>query len=173
MSVLIAIVLAFYFGGLHRILYDLVSSTGRYGAQTAVRLLGFRHFLKMLKGSSLIWGLGILDSNYPNVKSFMMRDQWSAFYLDDLGIIGGITQFGMLSIFMYGPLFLLGIRACKRSKIEENVTSFGTCLGITVYMIVSCLLLNIFDRQRAFDIPMYIGILAYISQNPQRNSIKW
>ena len=161
-AIVVMILIAGFAGGVFETVYNLVSVNGIYGAQTSVRLLGFTHYLSMLKGSRALFGLGILDQNYLSVRQLMLRDQWSIFYLDDLGIIGGIAQFGSLSLFMYVPLFVLSIRTCIVCKKNSSELNYGFALGITLYMIVSCFLLNIYDRQRAFDVPMYLGILSYL-----------
>lgn len=165
-SLIMLVILAGFVGGGFEILADLVSVNGAYGAQTSVRLYGMTHYLGMLKGSRLFWGLGFLNADYPHVEKMMLRDQWSIYYLDDLGYVGGIAQFGLLAAFMYVPLFWLAICAVIRCQKTKNELYFGISLGITIYMIVSCLLLNIFDSQRAFDVPFYIGILAYINMLP-------
>ena len=163
---IIAILVFLYVSGAFRIVYNLVSVNGSFGAQTAVRLLGIEHYLRLLKGKSLLFGLGILDSNYTAAHAYMIRDQWSIFHLDDLGIVGGIAQFGLLSVALYLPLFFYAIHTCRVCRKKKNELFFGISLGICVYMIGSCFLLNIYDPQRAFDIPFYLSILAFLNMYP-------
>lgn len=163
--------------GLADKLIDLVSVNGRYGLQTLVRLQGIEHYFRLLREKNAILGLGILNNGNAQAHHMMIRDEWSIYYLDDIGIFGGIAQFGILTLIIYGWLFILAIQVCIKCYKDKNNIYFLMAIGITSYMIISCILLNFFDIQRAYDVPFYLAVLSYIYANTQNQPIlkgsKW
>lgn len=140
----------------------LLSTQGQYGASSAVRLSGVNHYFSMILENNAYWGLGILIPSEPIVDSIMARTKDSLYYLDDLGILGSVVQFGFFTIFTHLFLFVKAIQVLLKSRKVDDQRYFLFLLALTFYMIFSQLLLNMFDRQRIFEVPFYLAIYSYL-----------
>lgn len=149
--------------GLPQKVIGLVSVSGQYGEQTLVRLNGIRHYFTMLIQGRAWCGLGFLLEHYDHVRTLMLRDEWSIYFIDDIGICGTITQFGVLTLFLYGTLLFLAFRTCIRCYRKKNYTYFPLLIGLTAYLTVSCVFLSVFDVQRAYDLPFYVAVFSYVN----------
>ena len=87
------------------------------------------------------------------------------------GLLGGIFTFGILSLLLYGKLFFDSIKRTFVShrirKIDDRDDRFKKC--VAVYMMLSCILLNIFDAQRIWCMPLYLSIVYFAQNSPQSN----
>jgi len=135
---------------------------GSLWSSTAMRLITIEHYWNLLTQGNTWLGLGLLIGE-NNTANKMLVDALNTYYLEDLGIIGGIFRFGIFSIVLYGYLFFLAIKTCIKAHKYEEYNDFIFLIGLSFYMIVSCIALNIFDNQRALDIPFYIAIISYIN----------
>ena len=138
------------------------SLTGIYGASTLARINTIEHYFDIMAEQKAFLGLGILDSRDPGAYSIMRMNQVRLYYLDDIGILGGIVRFGFLALIVYGHLFLITLRTCYRCYRYKNMEQLPFLLGVSGYMIMSCILLNIYDWQRAYAVPFYLAIISYI-----------
>ena len=96
------------------------------------------------------------------VDALMARNQWSIYYLDDLGILGTFVQIGLFTIVTHIFLFIKAIQVTIKCFKQANRDYLLYSLGLTIYLVGSCLLLNIFDRQRIFDVPFYLAIYSFL-----------
>lgn len=139
-----------------------ISTNGEYGASTAVRFQGLSHYLSIMSQNHSYFGLGFLLRGNPIADSIMARNSWSIYYLDDLGIFGTLIQIGIFTILTHILLFVKAIKVVTRSFRVGHSNYKLYSIGLTTYLIGSCLLLNIFDRQRIFDVPFYLAIFSFL-----------
>ena len=141
---------------------DKILTSGQYGASTAVRFQGADHYLSVMAQKNAYFGLGfLLKGNYA-VNTLMARNQWSIYYLDDLGMLGTFVQIGLFTIVTHIFLFIKAVQVTIKCFKQENKDYLLYSLGLTIYLIGSCLLLNIFDKQRIFDVPVYLAIYSFL-----------
>lgn len=147
-------------------------SNGTYASSTNNRLLTLWHYLDLLQKEKAWLGLGLLNSSIDSSYEFMYRATYGNYvdyyYIDDIGIIGGFVKFGFLSLLLYIPLFNNSVKCFIGALKHRNYTYSGVVAGMCLYMISSCLVYNIFDTQRLFDLPFYIAIYSFIGKNFDR-----
>lgn len=163
------IIIAFVlFGGLDYLL-NLFSLNGKDGGSTAARLLTIDHYWSLIKEKDAILGVGFLSAYTNKAFSILRRSDIDRFWLEDIGILGGIFTFGILSLLLYGKLFFDSIKRTFASHRIRKIEGGDDCLKkcVVVYMILSCTLLNIFDAQRMWCMPFYLSIV-YFAQNSQK-----
>ena len=141
---------------------DSITTGGEYGMSTAVRFQAVEHYLFIMAQKNAYFGLGFLIKGNMTVDALMARNQWSIYYLDDLGLLGTVIQIGLFTIVTHGFLFMKAIQVTIKCFKQVNRDYLVYALGLTVYLIGSCLLLNIFDRQRIFDVPFYLAIYSFL-----------
>lgn len=141
------------------------STTGAYGASTLARLDTLLYYWNMVSRKKMIWGIGFLDTSNAVVQSMTVKKGSARYWLEDLGIIGGFFRFGILGVFVYLVPFIRVFVICwKRIKyIGRDDPRWLFFIGISAYMVISCMALNIFDAQRALlDVPFYFATLSYM-----------
>lgn len=159
---LVPILLIVYSCGAFDKLIESFAVTGSYGNSTSARLLALNSFWNQMTNRKAFLGLGLLvDSNF--LAESILKYEYGVYYLEDLGIVGGFFRFGILSILQYGFLFVGAVKVCIKTLKNHNRRNSIFIIGVTSYMIISCLALNIFDGQRAFDVPVYIALISYIN----------
>ena len=172
MAISFAIIVFVISGGLDYVL-NIFSLNGTEGGSTQARLLTIDHYVRVIKEKDAILGVGFLSTYTSKAFEILRRSDIDRFWLEDLGILGGIFTFGITSLALYGKLFSDSIKRTflsyrvRKSSSNDNV--FEKC--IVVYMIGSCVLLNIFDAQRIWSVPFYLGIV-YFAKNPIKSPSK-
>lgn len=172
MAISFAIIVFVISGGLDYVL-NMFSLNGTEGGSTQARLLTIDHYVRVIKEKDAILGVGFLSTYTSKAFEILRRSDIDRFWLEDLGILGGIFTFGITSLALYGKLFSDSIKRTflsyrvRKSSSNDNV--FEKC--IVVYMIGSCVLLNIFDAQRIWSVPFYLGIV-YFAKNPIKSPSK-
>lgn len=162
---LIAGVLIILASGIIGQLLESATLGGAYGSSTLARIKNVDHYFSIMSERKSYTGLGLLDSTSNSAYSLIYKNEWSDYYLDDIGILGGVVRFGVFSIIIYGWLFFLTLKTCYKCYAYKRQDYLPFLLGISAYMISSCILLNIFDWQRAYAIPFYLAIISYIDGN--------
>ena len=74
---------------------------------------------------------------------------------------------------LYGKLFYASIKKVINS-CSDRTANYETCIfvkSIVLYMIISCVLLNIFDAQRIWGVPFYLSII-FFSKNVLEKTVK-
>ena len=170
MAISIIIIAFVLFGGLDYLL-NLFSLNGKDGGSTAARLLTIDHYWSLIKEKDAILGVGFLSAYTNKAFSILRRSDTDRFWLEDLGILGGIFTFGILSLLLYGKLFFDSIKRTFASHKIRKIEGGDDCLKkcVVVYMILSCILLNIFDAQRIWCVPLYLSIVYFAQNSPQSN----
>lgn len=158
----LALIVIAIFGGLKQVL-SLFSLNNEYAASTSVRFEAMSHFWILIKEThNFLAGLGFLSPWSSQASLLLQRNQWQDYYLSDLGIFGGLIVLGLLGIIVYGLLYYIAIRSFKDSKIASQDNYLQIIIGgLLVYLILSCLSLNIFDMNRAIDAPFYLSIFSF------------
>lgn len=150
-------------GGLNLII-NIFSVNGDNGSSTIARLDNINHFSNILFTSNKwILGLGFLSTNDPISFSYLFKNYSAVYYLSDIGIFGNFVVFGLLSLLIYGVLYLLFMRVIDKYKnYKDNLQLKLILIGIFTYIVCSTLTLNIFDMVRAYNLPFYLAIYSYI-----------
>lgn len=159
---LVLLVIAIFLSGGVSYLLESFSLTGLYRRSTIARLENVEHYFKILTEGHHIWGLGLLDVSNEAAYQLLYKRQNALYFLDDLGILGGVVRFGIFSLIIYGWLFLLVGKTCLKCYKSRYRQYFPLLIGIMVYMVTSCLLSNIFDSQRAYAVPFYLAVFSYV-----------
>lgn len=163
-KILLSIALSFsvIFGVIQQVV-ALFSPDSLYGPSTSVRIEAMDHFYNLVNTTgNQFSGLGYLLSWNGNAAQLLTKNIWQNYYLSDLGIFGGLVVFGLLGIIVYGLLYYLGIKSVINNWNHDNVNRVMV-VGMFIYMVLSCLSLNIFDMNRAMDVPFYLAIFCYTS----------
>ncbi|MEW4354710.1 hypothetical protein AB1I63_07475 [Streptococcus pneumoniae] len=142
--------------------FDTLLYSESYSSSTGVRFEGLRHYLSIMYNQNAIFGLGFLNPGNSIVHGLMSRNQWSIYYIDDLGIFGTIIQLGVFTFITHGLLFMKAVKVTMKSLRSRKREYILYTVGLTTYMIGSNLLLNMFDDQRIFDVPFYLAIYSYL-----------
>lgn len=167
-TLFLAFLIVVMIGGINFII-DLFSINSSLGSSTGIRIEAIHYFANLIEQRhSLLTGLGLLSQWNINASQILQIPQQSMYYrgvpsyyyLTDLGIMGCFIQFGLLSIILYGLMFIKFFRTLSIKTISENDRLFLS--GIILYLALSCISLNIFDLSRSFDVPFYFGIIGYV-----------
>ncbi|MFT8459997.1 MAG: hypothetical protein ABF695_12495 [Liquorilactobacillus ghanensis] len=144
-----------------------------YGDSTTARFDGINHYFEIIREQGAYFrGLGFLNDTNSVVLNLVSRNAWSEYYLDDLGIIGGLIEFGLMSVVLYGYLFYISFKTCYNVYRKKEYQKFSFLFAVMIYMVVSCLILNIFDPQRAFDVPYYLAIFSFYNNGGSEEDIE-
>lgn len=146
--------------GVFDFLFNSFMQTGRYWLSTEARLEGLVHFWGLFKNIGHHFALGYVADGYTTEHLFY-RTSWLRHYLGDLGIISAIFRFGIFTIPIYGWLFGKAIKVTNKTiKIKSPYSALITATSI--YMILSCIISNMYDAQAAFAAPFYVAIISYV-----------
>lgn len=165
MIISLAIIIFILSGGLDYLL-GLFSLNGVEKGSTEARLLTIEHYWSLIKRKNAILGVGFLSSYTSKAFDILRRSDTDRFWLEDLGILGGFFTFGVMALALYGKLFYASIKKVI-DPCSDRMTNYDSCIfvkSIVLYMIVSCVLLNIFDAQRIWGVPFYLSII-FFSEN--------
>ena len=165
MIISLAIIIFILSGGLDYLL-GLFSLNGVEKGSTEARLLTIEHYWSLIKRKNAILGVGFLSSYTSKAFDILRRSDTDRFWLEDLGILGGFFTFGVMALALYGKLFYASIKKVIDS-CSDRMTNYESCIfvkSIVLYMIISCVLLNIFDAQRIWGVPFYLSII-FFSEN--------
>lgn len=138
---------------------DGFSLNGQYGLSTLARLDGLEHFYEMFKTTGKGVGIGFVVDGYGS-ESYFYRTSWLRYYLSDLGIVGSFFRLGYFSIIIYGYLFVKSIKVTLNCKRKANEL-YPLMLCMSIYIILICLLADLYDSSCAFAMPFYIAIISY------------
>ncbi len=136
------------------------SLSGELSWSTAARFITINHYWEIIKNNNLFLGVGLLITDNPN--SLFLLGTGLRYFLEDIGILGGVFRFGILSVFIYGSLFYYAIKTCHLARRKKDADNWPFSISLCIYMILSCVLLNIFDLQRAFDVPFYLSFFSFV-----------
>lgn len=172
MIISLVIIMFILLGGLDYVL-NLFSVSGAQGSSTEARLLTIDHYWNFMKKKNAIWGVGFLSTYTSEAFDILRKSDTDRFWLEDLGILGGFFTFGVMSLLLYGELFYNSIKKVVFSRnnriINYELDVFAKC--IVVYMMLSCVLLNIFDAQRIWGVPFYLSIIFFYKENLSKKQI--
>ncbi len=151
----------FLVGGLDYVVGSF-STTGQYRSSTLARIETLLHYWALMINKSAVLGLGAQAYNNSTTASMMFRTATSSYWLEDLGIVGGFFRFGVLTLPLYGSLFYYALKTMKGLRRCSPDNSLMISYGTISYMLISCIMLNIFDSQRAFNVPFDLAIISYV-----------
>ena len=152
---------AFIFLGGFDIVLDTFSTKGEYATSTLARFNTITHYWELMVDKFRIFGLGFLSKSNPNTVGMIVYGNDSTYWMSDIGMLGGIFTFGILSIPIYGYLYYLIIKTCKKAHKYRNSNKLILLVGLSTYLIVLCIMMNIFDVQRAFNLPFYLAFFSF------------
>lgn len=139
--------------------------TGYLGSIQA-RTLGIQHFWDLFKSTGKGVGLGFIANAYGTEKMFMWTS-WQDFYLADLGILAGFFRFGVFAFIIYGWLFAKAVKVTRKAK-KLNSPYTNIMISLTTFMIMYCILQNLYDYQTAFCAPFFVGIISFVDEDNKR-----
>lgn len=130
------------------------------GGSTYLRILTIEHYFNYIVNNRCFLGTGLLIQENVNALNILTKSQWRLYYLEDIGILGGIFKLGILSIGVFSGFFY---KAIENYKYRNEMSNRDRTYIITLlsYFIVSNLALNSFDLQRAYDVPFYLALFLY------------
>ena len=173
MIISLAIIIFILSGGLDYLL-GLFSLNGAEKGSTEARLLTIEHYWSLIKRKNAILGVGFLSSYTSKAFDILRRSDTDRFWLEDLGILGGFFTFGVMALALYGKLFSVSIKKVI-DPCSDRMTNYESCIfvkSIVLYMIISCVLLNIFDAQRIWGVPFYLSIIFFSENASEKIVIK-
>jgi len=124
------------------------------GGTTRLRFDAFEHYFYYFKKNPIL-GIGFLDntnSDLLTIRNGIMGNR----YLDDLGVIGFIFQFGLVGVVI---LIIIYIRMVSIFFLEKN-SVFNVLLGglITLFTMMNIMSACPFDSQRMIVVPFLLAI---------------
>lgn len=158
----LGVILFIAFGGLDAILASFSVENKDYGSSNEARILTIVYFWDMMKGIQYVIGVGFISGYSAKALALITRSSTLTYWLEDIGIIGGIFRFGLLSFLIYVPLFYQAIRESVY-QIRHKLPDRAFLTSMSGYMIVVCMMLNIFDTQRLYDVAFYLALISYLS----------
>ena len=165
--ILSALVLVFIaVGGLDAILSSFSVDNSETGSSTSARIETIDFFWSLMNGTRFFFGFGYLSTYSTTAVELITRSATEVYWLEDIGILGGFYMFGLMSLLIYLPLFYRSVKACAVS-VKNKCSDKAFLSAIVGYMLISCIMLNIFDRQRVFDTAFYISLISFISANDE------
>ena len=163
LAIIVAVALLITSEFLQRFIETFTSAQSTMSQSTQVRIDNILHYWNIVVDNGAIFGLGFLTSGNPVAASSMTYFGSHVYWLEDIGIIGEFFRIGLLSIWTYGYFIYLAIKASSLSiKGHRNRCLAVLVVTMTAYALLSCLAMNIFDGQRAFDVPFYLSVFSYI-----------
>ena len=159
---LIAIILASFilFGGLD-VIINSFSEKGEFGTSTLARVNTITHYWEIITDKFRVFGLGFLIEPDSIARSISLNATRSYYWMSDIGILGGFFTFGILSIPIYLYLFYLAITTCKKAYKFNNREKLIMSVGLSTYLIVLCIMMNIYDEQRSYNLPFYLAFFSF------------
>lgn len=142
------------------ILSYLGLDTGIMGLQ--YRYWEIKHFLGMINENNIFHGIGILSGINDVSNSLLYTNYGTKLYLGDVGMLESFVQFGCLAVPLYVGLWLYifkTIKKCKRVKMKNEMILLT---GFFTYSFVGSLTLDLFDGFKIANVPIIIGLCAYI-----------
>lgn len=150
-------------GGFDFILQYLDLSSGVEGL--GYRYYELNYYLSLLEDGNWKWGLGILTSINDHSNFYLFGNLETKMYLDDLGLLECFLQFGLLTVVMYGGLYVYLFTTMKRC-LKKGLHNYGILLlGILSYVFMLSFAMNLFGVQRSFSIAVILAFCAYINRS--------
>ena len=120
----------------------------------------------MFKQTGKYIGLGFPVNNYGTEYLFF-RTNWKPYFLDDIGMFEPIVRFGLFSIPIYVYPFYLSIKIMLSVTNEKNsyakVSVYSLIVPLTMYMILSNVVQNIYVIQNSISVPFYIAVISIMN----------
>lgn len=142
--------------------FETFSGQSAMSQSTQVRIDNVLHYWDIIVNEGALFGLGLLNSGNPVAASYMTYFGNHVYWLEDIGVLGEFFRFGLLSLWTYGYFFYLAVATSRQSLQESRGSSLSILVvALASYALLSCLAMNIFDGQRAFDVPFYLAVFSY------------
>jgi len=162
-TVIIIVIILVVTSNYSQAFFDTFSTTNSVMSQsTQVRIDNILHYWNLVTNNCSVLGLGLLTSSNSQAAAMMTYGVNHVYWLEDIGILGEFFRFGLLAFWTYGYFVYLAIGSSFRILKDGN--SRGTAvlvISAVSYALLSCLAMNIFDGQRAFDVPFYLALFSY------------
>lgn len=160
-SVVIVTVFGILISGMLDTFFSSFKITNKLGGGTIrLRLEALAYYGNLLKNSA-ISGVGFFDTTNPSTLA-VFRGPMGNRYLDDLGIIGFIFQFGLFGIIILTLMIYRMIKIYKNAKDKYQKTLIGGCF--VSFVLMSILGACPFDSQRMISIPIFIAFFEHLNK---------
>lgn len=144
--------------GIFKRFIDTFSLGSSMGGSTRLRIEAFQYYLSYFK-NNIITGIGFLD-NSNAVTLAILRGPSGNRYLDDLGIIGFIFQFGLLGLIIL--VFIYRRIICIFLSVKDNDKKTLLCGLIILFTCMNFMSACPFDGNRMIIVPFMLAIFEYI-----------
>lgn len=137
-----------------------------YAGNSNIRTEASMYFIQKIKETPIV-GIGFLHSkNEYDPAYYFLRGPEGKYFLDDVGLIGFSTTFGLIGLIWYLNVifkcFNIIITKFKNKKVYDN----GECIGLFVFILLSTFTVIFTDAIRIFYLPF---ILYFIEENKLNN----
>lgn len=133
------------------------------------RFYELNYFSGLLNNANRFTGLGIFSTVNSQVQVLLHGNLYTQMYLDDLGVLEFILQFGFVGfILLYIGLIILIISTLIKVMKDSDRGFTIIVSGFLSYIVVSSISLNLFSLQRIFALPIVLAILSFINRNQKK-----
>lgn len=164
--ILLVIIVIFQTGIIQKVIYSF-NVNSETGGTTRSRIYAFDYFYNMYKNNPIL-GFGILDTSNPRLLRLWSGPDGNR-YIDDLGFLGMILQYGVLGIIIYLSIFIRMFSIWINEKNKDKKVLYGGAL--TIFGLMSILSSNPFDPQRIIVVPLIWGLFEISKINNKKNRI--
>ena len=149
-------------------LIESASLSGAYGGSTLIRIKNWNYFMDLIFRKRRIFGMGLLDARNETASQILFYGSGNRYYLEDLGILGGVVKFGILFVVVYIWLFVLIGKTCWKCYKNRDYRYFPLLIGMAAYIASCGLMQNIFDSQRSYGTAFFLATISYIDAETRR-----
>lgn len=135
------------------------------GGTTRLRLEAIRYYYPYFKRNMLM-GIGFLDNSMDSTLK-ILRGTSGNRYLDDLGVLGYIFQFGLFGVAIVTIIIWRMLKIFHQIQENKARSLLGGLLALFILMSVmsSCP----FDSQRMIVVPFFLVIFEWVFKNDMEN----
>lgn len=144
------------------------SLNGDESFSTFNRLNEYDYYLRMFQ-NNIVTGFGFIPPFRNNAYYSIRAGKSGVYFLDDVGIVGLLAQFGLMSVFVVIGLFIREfisvVNAVRKRKSQDAVF----LVGLMTYAVFSMFSVSIFDQQRILLWAFMISIIEFKLANTEKS----
>ncbi len=136
------------------------SLNGNEGFSTLNRLNEYSYYWKLF-WKNKVFGFGFIPpwrtNPYYNIRAGIS----GVYFTDDVGIVGMLAQFGLLSTFFFVGWFCNVVARIIKHYRKHESSNYLLSVGLTVFVFISMVSVFVMDQQRIIFMAFYIAIIEY------------
>lgn len=133
-------------------------SSADYEGSSIAREYAITHYLSVFIENPL-FGFGFAS---PQDYSSLVRGALGIAAVDDVGIIGQMSRFGIFAFIIIVPVLIRMFRICYRLK-RVKYKYYMVFFSFAIYTLLTCMTLCILDTQRLLLLPFLLGLFEYVN----------